>query len=353
MASVVRVRELPEQEYDVWNRLVAASPEGSIYSTPDYLGLLCRVAGGRFRILGVERGEELSGGIALYERDTRYGTYVAPRLLLYYTSPVTARYETKYASQQTSRQLETLHALAEELGARRYGAIELRWRSTLTDARPFVTSGWSARPGYTYQVRLDDPARVWDRMDHNLQRLVRRCEQEGLVFTDDEDFSAFYRLHTRTMDRKDTATYLPEHAFRDYFIALRGRDWCRLHHARLPDGRSVAAQLVLTWPHPVSHTVSAATDPEFLRLGASAFLRWRGFQALHALGFQGTDLTDASLNPVTRFKAQLGGDLTLVLVIESRARSRFRWGRRAEAAWYRARARAGRALRRALGRPGG
>lgn len=351
MASTTAVRELREVEYDAWKTLVAASPDGSIYSTPDYLGLLCRVAGGRFSILGVFRGDELCGGIALYERDARYGTYVAPRLLLYYTSPVLAHTETKHPSQRTSRQIDVLSALGQALDARRYGWVALKCCPSVTDARPFLASGWTARPGYTYVVRLDEPTAIWDRIDQNLRRLVKRCEKEGLSFTEDEDFGAFYRLHALTMGRKDTAIYLPEQAFHEYFAGLHARGWCRLQQARMPDGRSVAAQLVLTWSHPICHTVSAAADPAFLQLGTSAFLRWRGFVALHALGFQGTDLTDASLNPVTRFKAQLGGDLRLILELESRPSRRFRWGRQAEVSWGRARAAAGRVVRRALGRP--
>jgi len=45
-------------------------------------------------------------------------------------------------------------------------------------------------------------------------------------------------------------------------------------------------------------------------MGASAFLRWKAFGALQRDGFLANDLTDASLNPITRFKSQLGGALT-------------------------------------------
>jgi hypothetical protein len=45
-------------------------------------------------------------------------------------------------------------------------------------------------------------------------------------------------------------------------------------------------------------------------MGASAFLRWHSCLALARSGYVGNDLTDAALNPVTRFKSQLGGELT-------------------------------------------
>jgi hypothetical protein len=50
-------------------------------------------------------------------------------------------------------------------------------------------------------------------------------------------------------------------------------------------------------------------------MGASAFLRWRAFESLAQAGYAANDLTDASLNPVTRFKSQLGGELRATLSV--------------------------------------
>lgn len=65
----------------------------------------------------------------------------------------------------------------------------------------------------------------------------------------------------------------------------------------------------------MSHTVAAAFDAEYMQLGATAFLRWNAFEHLSRLGYEANDLTDATLNPVTHFKSQLGGDLKTNLVL--------------------------------------
>ncbi len=350
MATDIRSEVLPESGYAEWNRLVAASPDGSIYSTPEYLDALCRSAGGRFRVMAVFRGGELAGGVALYERQSRFGPYVSPRLLLYYNGLVVRRYETKYPSERTARHLKVLAALEEALSAAGYGRVTLKSRGPVADVRPFLARGWSARPSYSYVVPLGDLEAQWTRVEQNLRRLVDRCQGQGLTVAADDDFDAFYRLHVSTMDRHDTAAYLPRPAFAAYFDALRRQELCRLYLARLADGRVVASQLVLLGPHPVCHTVSAAGDPEFNKMGATAFLRWKVFQALAALGYAGNDLTDAALNPVTHFKSQLGGDLELSLVLESPGTRRYRWGTGALALYRRARSRAGAAARRVLRR---
>ncbi len=330
MKAPLSVRTLPESEFPSWNDLIAGSAEGSVYAAPEYLEALCGAAGGSFRVFVAERGGEIQGGIALYERSSRPGTFVAPRLLLYYNGPVLRTFETHYPSQQTARRNEILEALREELAGRGYGRIAFRCRSPLTDVRVFLARGWTSRPQYSYVVPLEDLAALRGRMEQNLRRLVDRCGAQGLTITEDDDFESFFRMHSQVHDRKGAALYLPKAAFQRYFERIRAQRLGRLFHARLPSGESISTQLVLLGPHPVSHTVSAAADAAHLKLGATAFLRWGVFERLAALGSTANDLTDAALNPVTHFKAQLGGDLVACHLLEAPDSPPFRRQRRLE-----------------------
>jgi hypothetical protein len=321
-------RLLGEADYPAWNHLVARSAQGGAYSTPEYLDALCEAAGGSFRILAVEKGDELLGGIAIYEQTSRRGTYVSPRLLLYYNGIVLRPFETRYPSQRTSRQNEILEALAHGLAVRGYGRVSLRCRSSLTDVRVLLARGWTARLQYSYVVPLTDLDGLRARMEQNLRRLVERAAREGLSVTEDDDFDSFFRLHSQIHERKGVRLYLPRTAFERFFGRLRSRGLARLFHARLPHGPSVSTQLVLLGPNTVSDTVCAAADGQYLNLGGTAFLRWNVFKRLSELGVTANDLTDAPLSPVTHFKAQLGGDLHLCLLLESPESARFRWARR-------------------------
>lgn len=326
MSSGITVQELRENEFDEWRTLVSSSPDGSVYSLPEYLDVLCRTAGGRFSLLGVRCGDELAGGIALYECTSRYGPYASPRRLLYYNGIVLRRYETKYPSEQTGRHLRTLGALVDALATRGYAWVTLNCRGSLTDVRPFLAAGWSATPQYTYVVPIGNLELLWSRIEQNLRRLIKRCERDGMIVIEDDDFDSFYRLHSATMDRKQQANYLAEDAFRRYFGELRRAKLCSLYHATLPNGRRIASQLVLLGPRPVSHSVAAASDEAYSRTGVNALLRWRVFTELSAMGFLANDLTDASLNAVTHFKSQLGGDLQLFLGLEGPRSWRYRLG---------------------------
>ena len=318
MSSVVSTRVLEEKDYPAWNKLVAASPDGSIYSTPEYLDILCQATGASFRILAAERGGELIGGIALYEQSDPCGQLVSGRYLLYYNGFVLKLHPSRYPSVRTSVQLETLGALEEAIAQQGFGRVRIKSRHTISDVRIFLTRGWSVDLTYSYVVPLGDLPALWERVEQNLRRLVTRSEKEGLQFTFDDDFDAFYSLHQQTHLRKGAAIYLEYCAFRKYFERLRASNLARLFQVRNLEGRVMSTQLVLLGSHPVSHTVAAAADPEYLKSGATAFLRWKCFEWLAEANYQANDLTDAELNSVTHFKSQLGGDLQMNLMIRTR-----------------------------------
>lgn len=306
---------LTEESHDRWNRFVAASPQGSIYSTPAYLDILCRAAGGRFKLLGVYRGEELVGGVALHESASLFGKAVSNRLLLYYNSIILAESKSRYPSQRTAQELEILSLLEKTLSRANYARLRLHNRYPLVDLRPFISRGWGVHPAYTYIARINDLDSLWECVDKNFRRLIKRCETSGVTVADDDDFDSFYRLHYNTHVRKGSPLYLPREAFKRYVHDLKALGLCRLYHARLPDGRPAATQLVLLGDHPVTHTVCAGAEPEFLNLGVTPYLRWKVFQQLSESGYTANDLTDAALNPVARFKSQLGAELTMNLVV--------------------------------------
>jgi hypothetical protein len=325
----IETRFLDPEEYSAWNDFVASSPDGSPFANTTYLDSFCAAAGGSYRVLVAEQGDSLLGGVALQERASRWGTVVEPRLMLQYNGFVLRAPQSSYPSIVTSQNVKILRALCEVIREQNYARCLLKSR-TLTDGRVFDQLGWRNWSTYTYLVPLNDLEAQWGLVEKNLRRLVGRGEREGLVVTDDDDFDRFFDLHLDTHRRKGAPLYLPEAAFRRYFEELSRAGKCRLFHARQPDGTSIAAQLVLIADHEVTHTVSAAADPEKQKLGANPFLRWRVFETLAAEGYSANDLTDATLNPVTHFKSQLGGILTPSLAVEVPGTATARFGRTLE-----------------------
>lgn len=338
---------LSEEEFGRWSKSVATSPSGSIYSTPEYLDILCSTAGGSFKILACLKGDEIAGGIGLYENQSFSGRFVSNRLLLYYNGIVLGNHKSSRPYQHTSRSIKIMSALQEALADCDYGRLLFHNRSPITDLRPFLAAGWSARPSYTYVARINDLQQLRSRIEQNLRRLISRCESSGVTVSDDDDFDSFFTMHEDTHRRKDAPLYLPRAEFRKYFEKLKSQNLCRLYHARTKEGRSIAAQLVLSNDHPVTHTVCAAADQEFLNIGSTPYLRWKVFEVLSAAGYEANDLTDAALNPVTRFKGQLGGDLETTFVLTKPDTLRFRACENVRSFYYKGRGAVGKLVRHA------
>jgi hypothetical protein len=169
--TTLRIAPLEPSGYQACATLVNGSPDGSPYCLVEYLDALCGLAGGRFQVLVLFRGEELVGGLPLRLQNTRYGVRAGARLLLL-PRPRAAPFPSKYPSQDTAREVEALGALA-----------------TLPDVRPFLARGWRSWPSYSYVVPLNDLPGQWQRVERNLGRLVERAATLDIVFAEDDDFA--------------------------------------------------------------------------------------------------------------------------------------------------------------------
>lgn len=315
MNKKIEVKILTENEYPIWKSFTGLSEQSTIYSDPDYLDILCSVTGGKYHIAAVLSGEEIQAGVPVYEEHRPDGHVMANRLLLYYNGPVLKTFESKYPSVTTSKQSALLSALADYLNKKNYDRTIMNCFN-LQDIRPFLSAGWSARPSYTYLVDISSDEDCHGRIEQNLRRLIKRCSESDFTFTDDNDFDSFFEQHLEIHQRKNAPLYLEKDPYRKYFEQLYQKKMCRLFHARDHKRESTASQLVLTGSDNDSYTVCAAAKEEFLNQGTTPYLRWKVFEQLSKENYVFNDLTDAAPNPVTRFKSQLGGDLTMNMVVQ-------------------------------------
>lgn len=313
MSNKIDTKYLDQSEYDRWNSFVNESTYGSIYSTTEYLDILCEVTNGNFKILVAKQEDEIIGGIGLYENKSPQGIYISPRLLLYYNGIVLRDYKTKYPSQLTSRHIAILTALEKTLSETEYNVVRLWNRPNLLDVRVFLARNWTTYLHYTYTVYISDLKVLWNKVDQNLRRLINRCDRDNYKIIKNDDFKSFYDLHVKTHERKGSPIYLSYEKYKIYYEKLQAKNLCSLYHACSKDGKIASSQLVLTGIHPITHTIAAATEETFMRSGVSAFLRWKVFEDLSDQGYLANDLTDAALNPVTKFKSQLGGNLEICI----------------------------------------
>ena len=256
---------------------MAASAQGSLYATSQYLSALCEATAGNFRILAAARGNELVGGIALFEQQQGSLTRVAPRPLLYYNGLVLCESTSKYPSLATAKLLEVSSAIEAQISSSCYEKVVLKNHWSFLDARSF----WR---------RAGPFARIFIRCRSRHRGGLAARRTEPVAWSEGVRSKAFaslktttspaFRLHAAGVERQECRLLA-----RGPFLGFIRRPSPRasaVSTTRLPTGQSISAQIVLTGPHPVSHTSARRRIPASQH-GATAFRRWKVFEALSIL----------------------------------------------------------------------
>ncbi len=301
-----QVRILAAEEYPLWDALVPTCASGTVYSLVAYLKILCAATAASFKIAGIFENGTLVGGVPLYEVSCGR---IANRLLLYFNGYV--------LQAQGERHEKHLGLLAEFLNQQPYRNILLHCFSTRNDLREFQARGWRVAPTYTYIVPLQGEKPLWERLDKNIRRLVRKAEASGFLFREEVDPAEFFRLHLNIHKKKGAPLYLAKEQFERYLRDITQSKLGKVYGVYSSSGALAAAQVVLAGPCTLTHTICAVSCDEGKQEGATPLLRWKALERLSLQGFAANDLTDAALNAVTKFKSQLGGELKLNFVVQS------------------------------------
>jgi hypothetical protein len=154
-SHALEVEILGEEHYGAWDDFVAGQEHtGSIYSTAQYLDILCRAAGGSFSG-GNCGGDSFVAGLALYRRRAHGHEVISQRWLLSYNGPVLLD-ALLTATSSHSRGFQVLDALCRFLGRQKVAGVTLHCRGANQDFRPFLIRGWRVSPAYTIVVPTAD-----------------------------------------------------------------------------------------------------------------------------------------------------------------------------------------------------
>lgn len=310
-----QIRILREDEYARWDEFVMSTSTGCIYSTAQYLDALCSSAGGNFSVVAVESGETFQAGIALYETNSRWGKLISPRTLLPYNGFVLASSNTSYPSRRESAVHASQRHLSGYLESCSILNMTIRCRPPFYDVRTFVDRGWIARPTYTYVVPLGDLENQWGLVDRKIKSQIKKAQKMGYTIHESKDFESFFLHHHLAHEEKGFPVYMPRNNFQSFYETLNNRSLARIFQVISATGETVASQLVLCDATATCHIVAAGSDRKHDSDGVNALLRWGSFERLSAHGYSIVDLTDASLNSVSRFKSKFGAELRLSLAL--------------------------------------
>ncbi len=320
------VRELAGDDYPAWNQLVAVSPHGNVFLRADWLQMLCDTDPSlRIPILGCfDHTDRLMGGQAI-PFETRWGLALSAKFEFFYCGPVLAPAARGNLARQMADYHQIVSALA-QAASDRLAYVEVDTPPAFQDVRPFLYAGWRVTPTYTHIWRMAHADRVWQDMNREKRREIRRA-QEAFTFGVEEDdaaLDAFLPLYHETMLKFAWRSSVRwENVFVRRFAWMRQRDGCRLYTARDAGGKLVAGVVALLSREDVTaYLWRQGSSQEFVQAGGIPALYWHAACDL-APEFASINFGGSPQASLSHFKDHLGADAVQHFVLSKRnARSR-------------------------------
>jgi len=292
------MRFFTEDEFPAWDRLVDASPQGSLFCNSWWL----KAAADDIRVLGYFEHGRLVAGIPLFFKK-RLGMPICTMPPLTYTWGVVIENIEGKPIHQKTRQAEILDRFARHLAHQLY--FVQRFHPSVSNWLPFQWQGFRQVSRVTYVIdQLYDLDLVWVGMRENLRREIRKAQKRGMTVVPcksevvAENLSKTYARQALSPPREEID--LLSRVFHAARQNAAGECFC----AQDVEGR-VHAAAMLVWDRKRAYYLAGGADPALRTSGASSLLMWHmiQFAAAHSAIF---DFEGSQIPAIERFFRAFG-----------------------------------------------
>jgi Acetyltransferase (GNAT) domain len=296
-AGAACLRYLKEEELSLWDALVEASPEGSVFCRSWWL----RACAEDIRVLGYFCGRNLVAGIPLYNV-RRFGLSFCIMPKLTQTWGVVIEPLSGKRVSVASREMEILRVFAQHLAHEKM--FYQHFHPGRSNWLPFYWNGFKQSTSFTYALDgLDRPDQIWGGMGQNIRTKIRKAQKCGLTFapcTVDSLFDLIVRIFKK---QGKNAPFSRDTLVRLY-SAAKGNHAGECFAAIDTEGR-VHASTFLVWDRKRTYNLAGGPDPDFRADGSQSFLAWHSIQyaAERSAVF---DFAGSTLEPVESFVRAFG-----------------------------------------------
>jgi Acetyltransferase (GNAT) domain len=216
-----------DDEREVWDEVVAASPHGTIFHTWKWLKIAERHLSMHLHPLMAYQGDHLVSIYPFFVHS--FGIFPIADSppsegFMLYLGPVIVDYERMRQERRDhtvlSLQERTDDYLFSELGCK---LIRVHLSPGLYDSRPFIWRGYRVKPAYTYRTPLSKGIEgIWQQFDGKLRADIRRTEKLGVRVREgglDELLgihdALYRRFREKGLKKRECRGYLTE-IYRDF-----------------------------------------------------------------------------------------------------------------------------------------
>ncbi|MBI4871444.1 MAG: GNAT family N-acetyltransferase [Candidatus Riflebacteria bacterium] len=289
-----------------WDELVDSCPRGTLFSRSSWLDAVRDAAGCTIRVLCVRKGPLLVAGAAFVEK-ARGPIRVAGSLpFTAYGGVMSRPFDGQEAPGTAETADDVLATLTKGL-LRRYLRVELVHSPPWADSRPFLRTGWTVVPRYTYRVRLADRDAIWQGFESRTRTSIRAVQSLGFELRIGRELASFWPLFEQVYQRQGLHVPCSETFVRTVFDRLQERGSAVVASLETSSGRAAAAVILLTHRRELSAWLIGAEHKKDAS-GLQALLLWRVMERF-ADRYDSLDFLGCNLPRQALFKRGFGGSL--------------------------------------------
>ena len=290
-------RPLKPAEYEVWDRLVEASPAGTVYHYSQWLRSVSEAVGDRLVLIGFFQAGELVAGFPCQVRG-RGPLKLARRA-----------FATPYSNLLVRPDVE---ANAEPLVNEALRKLSRGFSCIVVTQSPFANelplcARWQTREKATYVVDIRNTGRLWQSFSHQLRKDVRKAEKLGITVSSPCPPETLSRLYRSACQRRGLTPPLSGERLVLLLGKVLGAGLGRTYLAATAEREPCVARLVL-YDSRRAYCALVGLDREVRQTGASELLVWsviRDFSKTHGE----LDLVGANSPEMAAFKRKFRGRL--------------------------------------------
>jgi len=300
------------EDTSLWDKFVEASPQGTVFSTSQWLNAVSSVQGGEPLMVGVWKNDQLIAGVSCI--------HIAHGPFKKATSPVMTPYggiiyrpdPGKRHSEAESFNMSCAQQLIKYLNTR-YHQVFLVHTPEFKDIRPFTWAGWREKVLYTYIMDITDIERLWNLLERKVRTVIRNAES-SLEIGGAIDSAHFTELFKRIYKDRGWSPPVKPAVVNALLDKVIDTDIAEMRTVRNKDGYVISAMVLVFDGRSVYAWISGSI-PEENASGAFTLLFWDAVKR-HTGIHEKFDMVGANIPSISFFKKRFAGVLTPYYVTE-------------------------------------
>jgi len=295
------LRFLKEEELSLWDTLVKASPQGSVYCYSWWL----KAVGGDVRVLGYFDKGRLIAGMPLYFKK-KFGFTICTMPKLTQTWGVVIEPLSGKRVKVASKEMSILKNFADALA--KYKVFLQNLSPNLQNWLPFYWCGFKQTTRFTYVLDdLTDLEEIWKGFRENIRKDIRKAQKQEVTVDQCRFEDVFCVIEKTWQWQRLKPPYTKEYLSR-LFSAAKQNNSGECFAARGGDQR-VHAAVYLVWDSKRAYCLVGGSDHDLRNSGATSLLIWHliQFAAQRSKVF---DFEGSIIKPIERFFRAFGATQT-------------------------------------------